>query len=157
MFSPTIPERDLITFNYLANKRNLQGLSLYMLQKAWKLHQQSDARHATILKLITGWNVDGSRYSMYTQDPQAKIINARCPLCLAPNSDLNWICECPCPALKESRDTLLHETIPAHLRPLLDHTKNQQEHLLLQLSDLCRALCNGRSNSPHCELLRKGA
>ena len=54
-----------------------------MLQKSWKLHQQSYARRATILKLITDWNVDGSRYALYTQDPHAKLINARCSLCLA--------------------------------------------------------------------------
>jgi hypothetical protein len=54
MASPIILKRDLTTFTYLANKRNLQSLSLYMLQKTWKLHQQSYARRATILKLITG-------------------------------------------------------------------------------------------------------
>jgi hypothetical protein len=75
MSSPIILKRDLTTFTYLANKRNLQGLSLHMLQKTWKLHQQTYARRATILKLITGWDVDGSRYAMYTQDPQAKIIS----------------------------------------------------------------------------------
>jgi hypothetical protein len=153
MSSPIILKRDLTTFNYLANKRNLQGLSLHMLQKIWKLHQQSYARRTTILKLITGWNVDGSRYALYTQEPQAKLINARCPLCLAPDSDLHWICECPCPALKEPRDTLLNETIPTHLRQLLAHTEQQQEHLLPQLTDLCRALRTGLSNSPHRELL----
>ena len=89
MSSPIILKRDLTTFTYLANKRNLRGLSLHMIQKTWKLHQQSYARRATILKLITGWNVDGSRYALYTQDPQAKLVNARCPLCLAPDSDLH--------------------------------------------------------------------
>ena len=89
MSSPIILKRDLTTFSYLANKRNLQGLSLHMIQKTWKLHQQSYARRATILKLITGWNVDGSRYTLYTQDPQVKAINARCPLCLALDSDLH--------------------------------------------------------------------
>jgi hypothetical protein len=79
MSSPIILKRDLTTFTYLAKKRSLQGLSLHMLQKTWRLHQQSYARRATILKLITGWNVDGSRYALYTQDPQAKIVNARCP------------------------------------------------------------------------------
>ena len=123
MSSPIILKRDLTTFTYLANKRNLQGLSLHLLQKTWKL-QQSYARRVTILKLITGWNVDGSRYALYTQDPQAKLVNARCPLCLAPDSDLHWICECPCPALKEPRDTPIHETVPAHLRQLLTHTEN---------------------------------
>ena len=59
MSSPIILKRDLTTLNYLANKHNLQGLSLRMLQKIWKLHQQSYARRATILKLITGRNVDG--------------------------------------------------------------------------------------------------
>jgi hypothetical protein len=128
-----------------------------MLQKTWKLHKQSYARRATILKLITGWNVDGSRYALYTQDPQAKLINARCPLCLAPDSDLHWICECPCPALKEPRDTLIQETIPAHLRQILTHTEQHQEHLLPQLSDLCRALRTGLTNSLHREYLWKGA
>ena len=92
--------------------------------KTWKLHQQSYARRATILKLITGWNVDGSRYALYTQDLQAKLVNARCPLCLAPDSDLHWICECPCPVLKEPRDTLIQETIPAHLRQILTTRNN---------------------------------
>jgi hypothetical protein len=101
-------------------------------------------------------NVDGSRYALYTQDPQAKLINAHCPLCLAPDSDLHWICECPCPALKEPRDTLLHETILTHLHQLPAHTEQQQEYLLPQLSDLCRALRTGLTNSPHRELLWKG-
>ena len=79
MSSPIILKRDLTTFTYLANKRNQRGLSLHLLQKTWTLHQQSYARRATILKLITGWNVDGSRYALYTQDPQAKLVNARCP------------------------------------------------------------------------------
>ena len=52
---PIILKRDLTTFTYLANKRNLRGLSLHLLQKTWKLHQQSYARRATILKLVTGW------------------------------------------------------------------------------------------------------
>jgi hypothetical protein len=157
MSSPIILKRDLSTFTYLANKRNLPGLSLHMLQKSWKLHQQSYARRATILKLITGWNVDGSRYALYTRDPQAKLINACCPFCLAPDSDLHWICDCPCPALKEPRDTLIQETVPAHLHQLLTHTEQHQEHLLPQLSDLCRALRTGLTNSPHRELLWKGA
>ena len=67
---PIILKRDLTTFTYLANKRNLRGLSLHLLQKTWKLHQHSYARRATILKLVTGWNVDGSRYALYTQDPK---------------------------------------------------------------------------------------
>ena len=54
----------------------------------------------TIIKLITGWNVDGSRYALYTSGLPAKITNARCTLCLATDSDLHWICDCPCPALK---------------------------------------------------------
>ena len=74
-----------------------------------------------------------------------------------PDSDLHWIGECPCPALKEPRDTLLNETIPAHLRQILAHTEQQQEHLLPQLTDLCRALRTGLSNSPHRELLWKEA
>ena len=128
-----------------------------MVRKIWELYQQSYARRATILKLITGWNVDGSRYALYTQDPQAKLINARCPLCLAPESDLHWICECPCPALKKPRVTLIHETIPTHLRQILTHTEQHQEHLLPQLSDLCRALRTGLTNSSHREHLWKGA
>ena len=39
---------------YLANKSSLQGLSLQMTRKIWKLHQQSFARRTTIIKLITG-------------------------------------------------------------------------------------------------------
>ena len=157
MSSPIILKRDLTTFTYLANKHNLRGLSLHLLQKTWKLHQQSYTRRANILKLVTGWNVDGSRYALYTQDPQAKLVNARCPLCLAPASDLHWICECPCPALKEPRDMLIQETIPAHLRRILTHTEKHQEHLLPQLTDLCRALRTGLTNRPHRELLWKGA
>ena len=161
MSSPIILKRDLTTFTYLANKRNLRGLSLHLLQKTWKLHQQSYARRATILKLVTGWNVDGSRYALYTQDPQAKLVNARCPLCLAPDSDLHWICECPCPALKEIRDTLIHETVPAHLRQLLTHTEKHQERLLpphnsqtsaehyvLASSTVCTANSFGREPGP---------
>jgi hypothetical protein len=72
MSSPIILKRDLTTFTYLTKKRNLQGLSLHIIQKTWKLHQQSYARRATILKLITGWNVDGYRYALYTQDPKPK-------------------------------------------------------------------------------------
>ena len=75
--SPIILKRDLTTFNYLANKRNLEGLSLHMLQKTWKLHQQSYARCATFLKLITGWNVDGSRYALYTHKPKSLTLAAR--------------------------------------------------------------------------------
>ena len=40
------------------------------------------------MKLITGWNVDGSRYSLYTINPQDKAKNAHCPLCMAMDSDL---------------------------------------------------------------------
>ena len=47
--------------------------------------------------------------------------------------------------------------IPAHLRQILNHTELHQEHLLPQLSDLCRALRTGLTNSPHRELLWKGA
>jgi hypothetical protein len=47
---------------------------------------------------------------------------------------------------------------PSHLRQLLAHqTEKQQEHLLPQLSDLCRALRIGLTNSPHHKLLWKGA
>ena len=139
MSSPIILKRDQTTLTYLANKRTLHGLSLHMVQKTWRLHQQFYARRATILKLLTGWNEDGYRYALYTQDPQTKI------------------CECPCPALKEPRDTLIHETIPAHLRQLLAHTEQHQEHLFPQLADLCRALRIGLTNSPHREHRWKGA
>ena len=110
--SPIILQRDTTTQNYLAHKRSLQGLSLQMTRKIWKLHQQSFARRATIIKLITGWNVDGSRYALYTSDPKAKATNSRCPLCLATDSDLHWICDCPCPVLKDHRDSLLDTAIP---------------------------------------------
>ena len=157
MSSPITLKRDMSTFTYLANKRQIHGLSLHMLQKTWELHKPSYARRATILKLVTGWNVNGSRYALYTQDPQAKLINARCLLCLAPDSDLHWICECPCPTLKEPRDTFIQETIPTHLRYILTHTEQHQAHLLPQLSDLCQALRTGLTNSPHREYLWKGA
>ena len=49
------------------------------------------------------------RFPIRPIHPQAKMVNARCPLCLAPDSDLHWICECPCPALKEPRDTIQHD------------------------------------------------
>ena len=77
--SPIILKRDTTTLAYLANKRSLQGLSLHMTRKVWKLHQLSFARRSTIIKLITGWNVDGSRYALYTSDPLAKATNSRCP------------------------------------------------------------------------------
>ena len=63
--SPIILKRDTTTLTYLANKRSLQGLSLQMTRKLWKLHQQSFTRRTTIIKLITGWNVGGSRYALY--------------------------------------------------------------------------------------------
>ena len=52
--SPIILKRDTTTLTYLANKRCLQGLSLHMIRKIWKLHQLSFARRSTIIKLITG-------------------------------------------------------------------------------------------------------
>ena len=55
--SPIILKRDTTTLTYLANKRSLQGLSLHMTRKIWKLHRLSFARRSTIIKLITGWNV----------------------------------------------------------------------------------------------------
>ena len=112
MSSPIILRRDVDTLNYLARKQHIGGLSLTMLKSIWKLPQQSHARRSTIMKLITGWNVDGFRYSLYTIDPHDKAKNAHCPLCMAMNSDLLWICECPCPALQEPRETLLRHTIP---------------------------------------------
>ena len=63
----------------------------------------------------------------------------------------------PLPSSQGTQDTLLNETIPAHLRQLLAHTEQQQEHLLPQLTDLCRALRTGLCNSPQRELLWKGA
>ena len=62
----------------------------------------------------------------------------------------------PLPSPQKTQDTLLNETILAHLRQLLAHTEQQQEHLRPQLTDLCRALRTGLSNSPHRELLWKG-
>ena len=52
---------------------------------------------------------------------------------------------------------LIHETVSAHLRQLLTHTEQHQKRLLPQLTDLCRALRTGLTNSPHRELLWKGA
>ena len=49
------------------------------------------------------------------------------------------------------------ETRSSTKRSLLTHTEKQQEHLLPQLTDLCRALRTGLINSPHRELLWKGA
>ena len=154
--SPIILKRDTTTLTYLANKRSLQGLSLQMTRKIWKLHQQSFARRTTILKLITGWNVDGSRYALYTSDPQAKATNSRCPICLATDSDLHWICDCPCPVLKDSRDSLLDSAIPNFLRDIQHQTQQKQPYLFPQLQDLCRALRTGLINSPHREPLWKG-
>ena len=79
MSSPNILRRDADTLNYLAHKQHIGGISLTLLKSIRKLPQQSYARRATILTLITGWNVDGSRFTLYTQDPQAKAINTRCP------------------------------------------------------------------------------
>ena len=63
----------------------------------------------------------------------------------------------PLPLAQNPRDTLIQEMIPAHLRQLLTHTEQHQKHLLPQLSDLCRALHIGLTNSPHREQLWKGA
>ena len=93
MSSPIILRRDADTLNYLARKQHIGGLSLTMLKSIWKLPQQSYARRSIIMKLITGWNVDGSRYSLYTVDPQDKAKNAHCPFCMATDSDLYWICK----------------------------------------------------------------
>ena len=72
MSSPIILRRDVDTLNYLTHKQHIGGLSLTMLKSILKLPQQSHARRSTIMKLITGWNVDGSRYSLYTKDPHDK-------------------------------------------------------------------------------------
>ena len=137
MSSPIILRRDADTINYLAHKRHIGGLSHTMLKRIWKLPQHSHARRSTIMKLITGWNVDGSRYSLYTEDPQTKAKNAHCPLCMATDSDLHWICECPCPALQEPRDTLLQHTIPQFIRDTLATAKQQHPAILPQLRELC--------------------
>ena len=138
--SPIILRRDADTLNYLAHKQHISGLSLTMLKRIWKLPQQSHARRSTIMKLITGWNVDGSRYSLYTINPQDKARNAHCPLCMAMDSDLHWICECPCPALQEPRDTLLRHTRPQLIRDTLNSAELQHPDILPQLGKLCRAL-----------------
>ena len=158
MSSPIILRRDADTLNYLARKQHLGGgLSLTMLNKIWKLPQQSHARRSTIMKLITGWNVDGSRYSLYTTNPQDKAKNAHCPLCMATDSDLHWICECPCPALQEPRETLLRHTIPQLIQDTLNSVERQHPEILPQLSELCRALQHGLLHHPQREHLWKGA
>lgn len=48
--------------------------------------------------------LDGSHYALHTSDPQPNVKNARCPLCLATDSDLHWICDCPCPAVKDTSE-----------------------------------------------------
>ena len=128
-----------------------------MLKRIWKLPQQSHARRSTIMKLITGWNVDGSRYSLYTINPQDKAKNAHCPLCMAMDSDLHWICECPCPALQEPRDTLLRHTIPQLVRDTLNSAELQHPDILPQLGELCRALQHGLLHHSQREHLWKGA
>ena len=127
MSSPIILRRDADTLNYLARKQHIGGLSLTMLKSIWKLPQQSYARRSTIMKLITGWNVDGSRYSLYTVDPQD------IALCMATNSDLHWICERPCPALQEPRKTLLRHTIPQFIRDTLNSAELQYPDILPKL------------------------
>ena len=107
MSSPIILKRDLSTFTYLEKKQNLHSLSLHMIQKTWKLQQQFYARLATILKLITGWNVDGSRYALYTQDPQAKLINARCPYAWHQTQTSTGYVNAPAPA-PPSRNPEIH-------------------------------------------------
>ena len=100
--------------------------------------------------------MDGSRYALYTSNSHAKATNSRCPLCLATDSDLHWICDCPCPALKYSRDSLLDTEIPNFLRDIQLQTQQKQPYLFPQLQDLCRALRTGLINSPHREPLWKG-
>ena len=148
MSSPIILRRDADTLNYLARKQHFGGLSLTMLNKIWKLPQRSHGWHSTIMKLITGWNVDGFRYSLYTTNPQDKAKNAHCPLCMAMDSDLHWICECPCPALQEPRKTLLRHTIPQLIRDTLSS---------VELGELCQALQHGLLHHPQLEHLWKGA
>jgi hypothetical protein len=157
MSSPIILRRDADTINYLNRKQQISGLSLTMLNSIWKLKQQSYARRSTIMKLITGWNVDGSRYSLYTVDPQDKAKNAYCPLCMAIDSDLHWICECPCPALQEPREALLRHTIPQFIQDTLNSAELQYPDILPQLRELCRALQHGLLHHPQREHLWKGA
>ena len=85
MSSPIILKRDADTLNYL-NRKQLAGLSLPIANKIWQLIQRLYLRRSTIMKLITGWNVDGSRYSLYTTNPQDKARNAL--LCMATDSDV---------------------------------------------------------------------
>ena len=73
MSSPIILRRDGDSLNYLARIQHICGLSLTMLKCIWKLPKQSYARRSTIIKLITGWNVHSSRYSLYTIDPKSKL------------------------------------------------------------------------------------
>ena len=70
--------------------------------------------------------------------------------------DLHWICDCPCPVLKDSRDSILDTDIPNFLRDIQLLTQQKQPYLFPQLQDLCRALRTGLINSPHREPLWKG-
>ena len=76
---------------------------------------------------------------------------------MATDSDLNWICECPCPALQEPRDTLLQHTIPQFIRDTLATVEQQHPDILPQLRELCRALQHGLLHHPQREHLWKGA
>jgi hypothetical protein len=155
--SPIILRRDADTLNYLARKQRISGLSLTMLNSIWKLKKQSHARRSTIMKIITGWNVDGSRYSLYTTDPRDKAKNAHCPLCMAIDSDFHWICDCPCPALLQPRETLLQHTIPQLIRDTLATVGTQHPTILPQTQELCRAIQHSLLHHPQREQLWKGA
>ena len=90
-------------------------------------------------------------------NPQDKAKNAHCSLCMAIDSDLHWICECPCPALQEPRETLLRHTIPQLIRDTLSSVERQHPEILPQLGELCRALQHGLLHHPQREHLWKGA
>ena len=154
MSSPIILKRDLTTFTYLANKRNLRSLSLHMIQKMkttptilrptrdhLKAHYWLECRRLPIRPIHPGPQNQAGQCTM------PPLPSTR----LRPTLDMRM--PMPCPALKELRDTLIQETIPAHLRQILTHTEKHQEHLLPQLNDLCRALRTGLINNPHRELL----
>jgi hypothetical protein len=101
--------------------------------------------------------VDGSRYSLYTTNPQNKSKNAHCPLCMAIDSDLHWICDCPCPALLKPRETLLQHSIPQFIRDTIATTKTRHPHILPQTQELCRAIQHGLLHHPQRKQLWKGA
>ena len=73
------------------------------------------------------------------------------------DSDLHWICECPCPALQEPRETLLRHTIPQLIRDTIRAAELQHPDILPQLGELCRALQHSLLHHPQREHLWKGA